>query len=394
MRIAVLYTPLIAAGGAERQALEEVAHLKRRGHDVALLTFRVADEAMFVQGVTPSDLTVLSSRGGWLGQIVALRRALSNIRPEVLISHTSPELTWLATRGTDLPYLQYHNSPPFYIGADANPYMASRRYQRVFPRIRRDVAGYEELAAVTSVEPRRRVLAEARTFLKHHALGDARAVIVPSQRTLRELRMLHGVEATVVRGCLPSSLLARSLAVSPASVAPMVLSVCRLERVKRIDLLLHAFARARGEAPESRLVIAGKGPDLSRLRSITTTLSLDDCVEFAGYVPERQLWQLYATADVLAAPAMADFNIAPYEAMAMGCNVVWTNEMETDLDIESSGQVFVAAPDEASFARAISDALRAPRGRRADLRNMTWDARAERVDALVQQAANGQRIAA
>ncbi len=394
MRIALLYTPLIAAGGAERQALEEVAHLKRRGHQMALLTFRVADEAMFVPGVAPSDVTLVPSRGGWPGQIVALRRALSNIRPEVLISHTSPELTWLATRGTGLPYLLYHNSPPFYIGVEANPYMAARRYRRVFPKIRAGVAGYDELADVASMDTRRHVLAEVRTFFKHRALHDARAVIVPSQRTSRELRLLHGVEATVVRGCLPSSLLDRDIASSQASVAPIVLSVCRLERVKRLDLLLHAFARARVDAPDTRLVIAGKGPDLRRLRALATSLSVDGCVEFAGYVPEDQLWQLYAAADVLAAPAMADFNIAPYEAMAMGCKVVWTDEMETDPDIESSGQVFVAAPDEASFAQAIVDALQAPRGRRANLRGMTWDARAERVDALVQRAAADARIAA
>lgn len=394
MLIAVLYTPLIAAGGAERQALEEIAHLKQRGHEVVLLTFRAAEEALFVQGVSRSDVTLLSSRGSWPGQILALRRAFSNMRPDVLISHTSPELTWLATRGTDLPYVQYHNSPPFYIGAEANPYMASRRYRRVFPKVRGDVAGYEELAEVVSLNPRRRVLAEARAFFKHRALRDARAVIVPSQRTSRELRLLHGVEATVVRGCLPSALLDRNIAVARKSVAPMVLSVCRLERVKRIDLLLHAFARAIGEAPDARLVIAGKGPDLNRLRSIASTLSLADRVEFAGYVPEDQLWQLYAAADVVAAPAMADFNIAPYEAMAMGCKVVWTNEMETDPDIEASGQVFVAEPDEASFAGAILQALRAPVGLRADLRGMTWDARAERMDAIVRLAALDQRIAA
>jgi glycosyltransferase involved in cell wall biosynthesis len=131
-----------------------------------------------------------------------------------------------------------------------------------------------------------------------------------------------------------------------------------------------------------------------RLRALSTMLSLGDCVEFAGYVPEDELWQLYSEADVLAAPAMADFNIAPYEAMAMGCKVVWTTEMETDSAIEASGQVFVAAPDAASFARAIVEALRAPAGPRADLRGMTWAARAERIEAIARVAAQDERIAA
>jgi glycosyltransferase involved in cell wall biosynthesis len=162
----------------------------------------------------------------------------------------------------------------------------------------------------------------------------------------------------------------------------VVLSVCRLEPVKRVDLLIRAFARVRREVPAATLVIAGKGSDAARLERLVHALTLDECVRFAGYVPEEDLWSYYAAADVLAAPAMADFIIAPYEAMAMGCRAVWTTEMETDPAIEASGQVFVAAPDEASFAEAIVDALRAPADRRADLRGMTWEVRGERIESL------------
>ncbi len=393
MRIAMLYTPLTTAGGAERQFLEERRQLRARGHEVTALTFDLRDEALFVDGVDRSDITLLRSRGGWPGQIVALRAALRRLRPDVLVSHTSPELTWLATRGLRVPYAQYHNSPPFYIGQHANPYMASRRYLRAFPKIRPGAAGYEDFTHTPSLSPVRQAIAEARAELKHRALRGARAVVVPSQRTVRELRLVHGVDATVVRGCLPASLLERgdrlASGAAPISTRPdsddrrfVVLSICRLEPVKRIDLLIRAFALVGRDEPDATLVIAGKGSDAARLQHLVHSLALDERVRFAGYVPEGELWSYYAAADVLAAPAMADFIIAPYEAMAMGCRAVWTTEMETDPAIEASGQVFVAAPDEALFARAIVDALRAPSDRRADLSGMTWDARGERIESL------------
>jgi glycosyltransferase involved in cell wall biosynthesis len=396
MRIAMLYTPLTTAGGAERQFCEELRELRVRGHDVRALTFELRDEALLGGGVARRDVTVLANGGGWPGQVRALRAALTRAAPHVLISHTSPELTWIATRRLGLPYVQYHNSPPFYIGEHANPYMVSRRYRRAFPSIRSGAAGYEAFAAPPDLALRARVAAELRAELKHHALRGASAVVVPSQRTARELRLLHGVDGTVVRGCLPASLIERSVTQdagahlrSPRERAgaggPVVLSVCRLEPVKRIDLLLRAFALVRHDVPDAALVIAGTGSDEPRLRAMTRELALDGCVRFAGYVPEEQLWELYAAADVLAAPAMADFIIAPYEAMAMGCRAVWTTEMETDPAIESSGQVFVAAPEETPFARAIVDALRAPAGARADLRSMTWTARAQRVEALIER---------
>jgi hypothetical protein len=69
----------------------------------------------------------------------------------------------------------------------------------------------------------------------------------------------------------------------------------------------------------------------------------------------------------------------------MGCNVVWTNEMETDAAIEASGRVFVAAPEEAAFAAALVEALHAPLAAAVDLSDMTWDGRAGKLDAIYER---------
>ena len=287
----------------------------------------------------------------------------------------------MATRFLGVSYAQYHNSPPFYIDSKANPYMASRRYRSIFPRLRHGAAGYAAFESPPRLNPRRRIESELRTALKHRALRDAAAVIVPSQRTARELRLLHGVEATVVRGCLPSTLLERSA--SPARKhPPTVLSVCRLEAVKRVDLLLRAFPEVLRQVSDARLEIAGKGPERASLEHLARELGIAGGVRFLGFVPEDELWTRYAAAHVFAAPAMADFNIAPYEALAMGCNVVWTTEMETDAAIEASGRVFVAEPEVDPFARALVAALRAGAGAPVELADMTWDGRAAKLDAI------------
>ncbi len=382
LRIAMLSTPLVTAGGAERQFLEEARALRALGHDVTVLTFRLSPEALTVAGVRRSDVTMLRARGGWPGRVLALRSALKWLRPHVLVSHTSPEMTWMATRLLGVRYVQYHNSPPFYIDSKANPYMVSRHYRRVFPQLRHGAAGYAAFEKPPCLNPRRRVESELRTALKHRALRDAAAVIVPSQRTARELRLLHGIEATVVRGCLPATVLHRSAAVATRSGPPTVLSVCRLEAVKRVDLLLRAFPEVLRLVPDARLEIAGKGPERAPLEALAHDLRIADGVRFLGYVSEDELWQRYAAAHVFAAPAMADFNIAPYEALAMGCNVVWTTEMETDAAIEASGRVFVAPPEEAEFASALVTALRAEAGGHVDLADMTWDGRASKLDAI------------
>lgn len=389
LRLALLYTPLTKVGGAERQFLEEVRSLSALGHDVSVLTFDLAEEALFVDGIDVETIALLRGRSP-LEKIVELRRTLAQLRPSLLVSHTSPELTWLATRRSGIPYVVYHNNPPY--GPEAAPYMASRRYRRLFPEVRDSVAGYADFNRLPRIGVRKRAAVEARTALKHAALRGARAVIVPSQRTRRELGLLHEVEPIVVRGCVPAALVN-----GPAIGAEtprrdrmgksVVLSVCRLEPVKRVDLLLRAFAAVGDEFPDATLVVGGTGPEHERLATLAVALGLGERVHFLGFVPERDLSNIYATADVFASPAMADFNIAPYEALAAGCKVVWTTEMETAPELEASGRIFVAEPEDAAFARALATALRARAGRQPDLATLTWEARARTIDAIYRSAA-------
>ncbi len=390
LRLALLYTPLTKVGGAERQFLEEVRSLSALGHDVSALTFDLAEEALFVDGVDVETIALHRGRSP-LEKLAALRRALRRLRTSLLVSHTSPELTWLVTRRSGIPYVVYHNSPPYYIGLEAVPYMASRRYRRVFPEVRDSVISYADFNRLPRLGVRKRAATEARTALKHAALRGARAVIVPSERTRRDLRLLHGVESIVVRGCLPAALVnGKAIGAETQRRDRMgksvVLSVCRLEPVKRVDLLLRAFAAVGDEFPDATLVVGGTGPELEGLTALAVALGIGERVRFPGFVPERELPNYYAGADVFAAPAMADFNIAPYEALAAGCKVVWTTEMETAPEIEASSRIFVAEPEEGAFARALAAALRARGGRQPDLASMTWEARAQTLEAIYRRA--------
>ena len=88
-----------------------------------------------------------------------------------------------------------------------------------------------------------------------------------------------------------------------------VLSVNRLDRAKRIDLLIEA---AKSE-PDLRIVIVGDGPDRERLEKLAS--GLNGRVEFTGRVDDEQLADLYARClAVYYAPVDEDFGMVPYEA--------------------------------------------------------------------------------
>jgi len=94
--------------------------------------------------------------------------------------------------------------------------------------------------------------------------------------------------------------------------ADFYLAAGALTPYKRIDVILQAFKQI-----GKRLVIAGTGPEIHRLRGMA-----DSGVEFLGWVSDSDLRGLYRRARGLVFAAREDFGITPVEAMACGCPVL------------------------------------------------------------------------
>lgn len=386
LRIVELYSPLTVAGGAERQFLEEVRGLAAHGHEVSPVTFALADEALLVPSVPRERIRVLPGRSV-LGRVRALRGYLRAARPDLLVAHTSAELAWAATRGSGISLVAYHNSPISIFLPDTNPYLGLWRQHPAFRSGRVALAREADFPHLPRRSLTARVTREARALSRHVALRGAADVIVVSQRAAQELALVHGVHASVIRGCLPAAATPR-VAVGDLraelgiGAAPVILSVCRLSPERRLDLLLRSFAALRARGRDACLVIAGRGDEEPYLRRLASLLGVTDRVRFAGFVPETELIRYHSLAHVFAAPARADYNIAPYEALAAGCNVVITTEMELDEVVQASARVVVCQPTEEDLARALGAALDRPLGPPPPLAHLTWEARTLAVASL------------
>jgi glycosyltransferase involved in cell wall biosynthesis len=133
-----------------------------------------------------------------------------------------------------------------------------------------------------------------------------------------------------------------------------VLSVNRLDRAKRIDLLIEA---ARSE-PTLKVVIVGEGPDRERLERLAS--GSNGQIEFTGRVDGERLADLYARCLALYyAPVDEDYGIAPYEAFLSEKPVVTTLDAGGPLEIVHDGRTgLVVKPEAAEIARACTQLLR------------------------------------
>lgn len=81
---------------------------------------------------------------------------------------------------------------------------------------------------------------------------------------------------------------------------------------KRVDLAVRAFSHS-----GDRLIVAGDGPELDRLRRQAAPN-----VTFTGWVSDEDLKSLYERCTALVFPGEEDFGIVPVEAMACGKPVI------------------------------------------------------------------------
>lgn len=399
-RLLFLYTPLVQMGGGERNFLEEVRHFRSHGVPCDAVTFNLGSDPTVIAAAESAGVQAIPCDGPW-SATAALRRFIRKQPPRLLIAHTSPPMAYLGTLGTSVPYVLYHNSPPFYYGYPQNKVIYSWRYARL---VKETIAAggprYADFLQDVNLGPMARAEVEARALLTSQAIRKAQAVILWSDRAAEEVRKVYGVNPVVLKGCIPDALhnyvphsnIRQLLGIG--NDRRIVLTVSRLDPIKRVDLLIRAFDTLKRTHRDAVLVIVGIGPDESRLRALASELGTTDII-FAGYVPDQALWDYYATSDVFVTPALADFNIAPYEALALGCRVVWSSEMDPDESLRRSTAVVTAEPTTAEFADAIARTFSMPEPAASDMTPYLWSHRYERLASLFNSAAqsttDGQR---
>lgn len=107
---------------------------------------------------------------------------------------------------------------------------------------------------------------------------------------------------------------------------PVVLFLGGLKPRKNLFGLLDIWKEVVRERSQARLVVAGSGPLLGRLRRHARRIGVEEAVIFTGYVPEHEKVEYYNLADLLLFPsAMEGFGLTVAEAMSCELPVVVSN---------------------------------------------------------------------
>lgn len=106
----------------------------------------------------------------------------------------------------------------------------------------------------------------------------------------------------------------------------IVFFVGRLVQEKGLGVLLRAIPEVLGQYPETKFVIAGKGPQEGELKYLAKQLGIADSCYFTGFVDDQTRDNLYRVSDLAVFPSMYEpFGIVALEAMAAKVPVLVTD---------------------------------------------------------------------
>ena len=342
MRIVVLIWDFSGAG-AERVAVTLANEMKRLGHEVVVVAGR--PEGPFRCDLSADIPLLAPSAPGLLRSLLHLRATLEARRPDVLLSH-------LTTRNV-LAILAHLISPG---------------------RRSRIVVGVEHGEMAHTSRQTRGAALKAYFLLARALYPLADGLIAVSENVARSI-VDYLRPASIAPVVLPNPIVFPKLLAQAAEAPlhpffhdagdPVFVAIGRLEAQKNYSLLLEAFALLVREAP-ARLVVYGEGKLRERLLAERDALGLRRQVDFAGFTA-NPFAEMRAAAALVISSIWEGLPTVAVEALACGAPIVSTDNCAGIRQILADGELGWITPpgDAAALARAMGQALTAPRNREA-----------------------------
>jgi glycogen(starch) synthase len=317
---------LSTIGGVEVLSYHLLKELRRRGHDVLVITGREKSDPEGAQTFDGIDIVRLDfDRAVASRNLVVLRgvktavaELVSRFRPGVLHLNDTLLSSFLFLRG----------------GATGNLPRVLTLHSPIRP------AGKDGLQA--------RLAADAdRIVTVSQAQYDEAAATMPTLRG----------KMSVIPNALPWPELPPT---DLSSTPPVVLCIGRMRADKGLDLAIRMFARLRDRGVLAKLVVAGDGPEKSRLEALARSFALAGHVEFPGWVAPDRVASLINTSTLVVIPSRwpEPFGLVALQAAQMGRPVVACRVGGLPEVVEHEGTgLLVTADDEQAIADAVESLL-------------------------------------
>jgi glycosyltransferase involved in cell wall biosynthesis len=102
-----------------------------------------------------------------------------------------------------------------------------------------------------------------------------------------------------------------------------VLGAGSLNKLKQFHIFVEVISKLKEAFPHVKAVLAGKGPEENKLRSLIEQLNLQSNITFTGELPHKEVLALMMRSKILLHPSMYEgYSTVCLEALYAGCHVI------------------------------------------------------------------------
>lgn len=380
-------------GGGERLIQEGARYYRSLGHRVLIVTWHYDDEVLFNGEYEKCDIINLGGeevtrdnifKRAWsrAQSLPKLRAVLGehNVSRVFVQGEYDVALAYLALAFSKLRYRFLIFGQMFQYPHDSAKYALI--FRRHLSKIVGSCKGYSDTISLAppKLKPANWLANELISVVRWFAVRRAEQRFVFSRQLAWETRLLFGADTIKARGAFRAELLDQAddstatLEKFGLTTGKYVLSISRLDRKKRIDVIIEAFAAARLD-PEFCMVVGGGGEDEPFLRQIAERAGVADRVRFLGRVDEPDLIPLKQACAVFISMDIGDYDISPLEALAVGRPVICPTEFDLDDTMRACPSFHVCEADPEILAAEIRNVLASPQPDcRQTIGALSWEA--------------------
>lgn len=171
-----------------------------------------------------------------------------------------------------------------------------------------------------------------------------------------------------------------------------------LQKLKKVDVTLQAFAELKKQFPDATFTITGSGVEEPALKALVNHLGLEDSVSFLGYLDNETAIHEMEKSRFFVMPSHPEgFGVVYLEAMAAGCVTIGTvGQGIADLIVSGVNGFLVPPDDSPAIADVITWCVSHPeeadqiaeRGRQSAMA-LTWEKNAAQYIELFQALRKG-----
>ena len=129
-------------------------------------------------------------------------------------------------------------------------------------------------------------------------LRKASVVTTPSEYLGIAIRDAYRIKPERVKTNYNAAEETEKLSFEPKRISHQIATTARLVSWKGVGGIIEATAILKNKYPDIRFVIAGEGPEMENLQSLSKKLNLDKEVIFLGKVSRAETWQLRKNSEV------------------------------------------------------------------------------------------------